>query len=371
MTLESPAPGAHIKGGYYNRVMGVKVHKTKVEKPASRKMYHKLAKLVGLAKKKQPHSDAQEYILRIPRDGAVYMEYDIATLEFAALRVPHTVLYPVPEVVMYDITADNALGHGYMLQDRMPGRSLEEVWSTLNNAQKKSAARGVCQAVVNMHSITNPCAGIISRRNALVNLVSGGQVEPMPIPSRLIRHHALVPWSNTDYTTSEPTDEFLLSLCKRQRKYKQAHSDFVFTTIWARFEKMINKLQELEFFDDNDRFHFYHGDFYPRNLLVEVIDESSVQLTGILDWDSAAFVPKFMSTRAPFFLWADDDAFEEEESDVLITTPDNPEKLEYKRIFEEIAGEDFVRASYTPEYILARRMYYILTRGVNRGQESR
>lgn len=48
-------------------------------------------------------------------------------------------------------------------------------------------------------------------------------------------------------------------------------------------------------------------------------------------------------------------------------TPEDIERSEFKRMFEEIVGTNFSRYSYLPSYILAHWMYYILTRGVCSG----
>jgi hypothetical protein len=62
-----------------------------------------------------------------------------------------------------------------------------------------------------------------------------------------------------------------------------------------------------------------------------------------------------MGTRAPVFLWTEDDALEDEESDVLLEPADR-EMQAYKRMFEEVVGAKFCEDSYRSENIFARRM---------------
>ncbi|KAH7378392.1 hypothetical protein DE146DRAFT_682557 [Phaeosphaeria sp. MPI-PUGE-AT-0046c] len=78
----------------------------------------------------------------------------------------------------------------------------------------------------------------------------------------------------------------------------------------------------------------------------------------------ALFVPKFMSTRAPFYLWAGFDAEEEDESNASLE-PDDLEKCEYKRIFEDVVGEEFCQDSYRKEYFFARRLWWFLLNGIH------
>jgi aminoglycoside phosphotransferase (APT) family kinase protein len=117
---------------------------------------------------------------------------------------------------------------------------------------------------------------------------------------------------------------------------------------------------------DKDAFHFYHADMQLRNLLFAIESPTTIRLTGILDWDSALFAPNFMSTRAPFFLWSEDDADENEEGDAVVE-PEDKEKGELKRIFEHVVGRDFHQESYRQEYVLARRMWYFLVNGLRNG----
>jgi hypothetical protein len=96
---------------------------------------------------------------------------------------------------------------------------------------------------------------------------------------------------------------------------------------------------------------------------------STVCLTGILDWDSALFAPKFMSTRAPFFLWTDEGVDELEEGDALLESSD-AEVRDYKRVFETVVGEKFCEAAYRPEYIFARRLWRFLVGGIRSGGDA-
>jgi aminoglycoside phosphotransferase (APT) family kinase protein len=52
----------------------------------------------------------------------------------------------------------------------------------------------------------------------------------------------------------------------------------------------------------NTGYSFYHGDFHPRNILAQVVDDDIVGVVGIIDWDAAGFAPDFVAFEAPCWL---------------------------------------------------------------------
>lgn len=131
---------------------------------------------------------------------------------------------------------------------------------------------------------------------------------------------------------------------------------------------MIEDLHSLGLIPNRDAFYFYHADPYSRNLLFTIQAPTSVRLTGTSDWDSASFAPKSMNTRAPFFVWSDDDADENEEGDV-IAEPEDEAMRALKRVFEGNVGDKFYKDSYKVEYVLVRCVRYFLTHGLRSGAD--
>lgn len=65
----------------------------------------------------------------------------------------------------------------------------------------------------------------------------------------------------------------------------------------ALFEKYLQRISaESQNTPPVDRFHFYHADLGPTNILVA--NDGTVQ--GILDWKSAGFYPRFWITAKPY-----------------------------------------------------------------------
>lgn len=110
-----------------------------------------------------------------------------------------------------------------------------------------------------------------------------------------------------------------------------------------------------------------HRDLEEYNLLGEKRSETEVEITGVIDWDSATIAPEFVAYRAPFWLWTvcNEDlpsaAYDQEETAIL--QPANEEAAIIKQVFMETASEKFKFFAFAPEAMLARRMYLIMKEG--------
>jgi hypothetical protein len=50
-------------------------------------------------------------------------------------------------------------------------------------------------------------------------------------------------------------------------------------------------------------FNLVHDDLYARNIMAKIKDSKTVEITAILDWNSAFFAPYFVTYRAPLWAW--------------------------------------------------------------------
>ncbi|KAF2806734.1 uncharacterized protein BDZ99DRAFT_448235 [Mytilinidion resinicola] len=123
-------------------------------------------------------------------------------------------------------------------------------------------------------------------------------------------------------------------------------------------------LNAMGFFSDTT-FSLCHLDFFARNVIVEVRDESTVTIQGILDWDSAVFGPEFLVCAAPHWIWTPDEDCEEDDETQALTDPKTLEGQELKRTFDEAVGPEFLRYVYEPPYRMARAMFNLLREGAH------
>lgn len=123
----------------------------------------------------------------------------------------------------------------------------------------------------------------------------------------------------------------------------------------------------MGFLPDEELFRLFHDDLLGYNILVEIISETTVKITDVLDWDGAAFAPSFMF-RAPFWLWTESNNAPDKGETALIE-PSAEDAKKVKAVFMEGRGlnelnEQWGRYAFSKECMLARRMYPILQKGI-------
>lgn len=356
-----------MKGGGFNRVIGLTVHIPQRSDSffLVKKLRNMLSRWFGFRWLDSTKND-ERFVLRTPRfpGDSVEMGYHLATLEYVSQCVP----YPIPVVIAHDKTTANAISSAYMLQRRLAGQSLHDLWDTLNFEQKSSAVRQLTDILLNLNKVKSTTAGIVSRFN--VNDNSPVELEAFPVPDLGVSDPKF-PKANTERAQPQTTKEFLVSLCERQKEYGNRNGHTFRDAVWDGLYDTMIKLYKLGFLPNDEPFHLTHLDFQLRNLLAEVVDETNIKVTGVIDWDTAAFCPKFVSYRPPFFLWDEEEFFDELNEDTALKIPKDPEKQELKKLFETLAGDEFLKYAYGQEYVLARRMFYVLHTGVKGSYEMR
>ncbi|KAF2636568.1 hypothetical protein P280DRAFT_408757 [Massarina eburnea CBS 473.64] len=337
-----------MKGGSFNRVVGLTVSRPKTKNKFITKW---LLGCLGM-RTSTKYNEPQKYILRIPRFNTKSLEREVAVLKVVAEKLS----LPIPQVVKYDISKENALGKPYMVQSRLFGDNLAKIGDTLNMEQWKCVANRITEITAEIAELTSTSAGEIALGNLNHPSDHEVEIEKFGVPHR--------------GTTSDIGPEhqqnallFLLEQCERWRKYQNSKG-FCWEHIWDGFADISRSLQKRGFLDG--AFSLVHGDLKGYNLLVNVKDASTVQVTGVIDWDFASFAPKFMAYRAPFWLWnaEDMDSYDEDNEENANVSPEGETQKELKRVFENAASDEFKKFAFQPEAMLARRMFEILKKGM-------
>lgn len=340
-----------MTGGGYNRIIGANVYKPEKTNRFCIGSFKKLLEnCLGIRARKLRSYD--EYILRIPRfaSDASEIPYHAATINFMSSRLN----YSLPEMVLYSVKEDNPIGRGYSLERRLSGTSLQRLWDeVLNLEQKKNAARAILRITSEITSITHSCAGIISPSNTNMDFKANPKLEHFPIGG--------ITGESIPLAKPQTTKEFMLEQIERRKKLDPNFECTI--DVHDALSGVINKLYDLGFLPDEDEFCFYHLDFQPRNMLAEV-DGDQVKITGLLDWDSAMFVPKFMAKRPPYWMWQEPETHDDEEQQAL-RVPDKGEDIELKKVFEDCADAENLRYAFGKEYVIARRIFHTILQGIN------
>jgi hypothetical protein len=179
------------------------------------------------------------------------MELESSTLHFLADQFPHI---PVPKVIYSWL--DKEWNRTFLILKRIEGQTLQAAWPSLTLEQRHQVAATVAQYYRDLATTTS-----LSLRTA-----TGCRV--------------LEPFLNVDAEDSHPSwkprllGPFPLPI----------------------FEKYLQRISTQPTPPIGDTFCFYHADLGPTNITVS----SDGKVTGILDWESAGFYPKFWISLKPY-----------------------------------------------------------------------
>ena len=327
-----------LEGGSFNRIIGIEVDDAR--------------------RKSNDDKRPGRFILRVPRDDEQHptdLRNQVALLDYLSTRTT----IPVPRVVACDATSDNILGDPYVIQTRIFGENLYRVGyrdsknvDGLTHAQWCSFTRQFAAVVRELQSITSPVPGVLAGSDA------GG-----PVIHHLIdRIYCRDSYNDArNEATGSSALEFILFQFERMRTRSLQLCKFEYP-LYRDLCRVAKQADRLGWLDDAPA-TLCHLDLEPRNIMVQLDhDNDAVQITGIVDWDSALFLPQFMGCRPPAWLWIPGDQHPEDpekEDEFFLRadeTPSDPLFRERKEIFERHVGERFLSMSYPGKRHLVRKL---------------
>ena len=320
-----------MKGGSFNRIIGIDVFGTDPRQPT-------------------------RLILRVPRDDSDRIDQEVAILQYVQ---QHTGIL-IPSVVASDHTSDNALNQSYMIQNRLSGASLHYTYRDLSYEQKRPIAEQYARLLLDLQGVTSQIAGVIEGPTTgnedfkIVHFDLGwGSEKPLP----------------TDVPGNSTTIEMLKTQFARLRaeSLRCEPPDMFDIEFWNQLEAAALEMHQAGVFN-NTKHVLCHLDLMPRNIMIKLDPE--VSISGVLDWDSAVFLPEFMSCAPPSWIWAWDDE-EDNDEEAANTLPSTIENQQLKRLFEDVVGQRILDYMYKPEYKLARKLCSTSINGMHSNEDLR
>lgn len=318
-----------LQGGAFNRVIGITAPDPTTQGPT-------------------------QYVLRISRFTCNRPERELAIHRYVQ---EHTSI-PTAEIISSDPTTENVLEMPYVVQIRLPGNSLLCLFNTLNHEQKKDIVEQWARVILELQAVKNSKAGLVetTKDNHGAETYNVRLWDTTPELAKDI--------DNVDATSDRTVLNMFLTQFKRwEMSDLQCDPDMTWCEeYYSRLSSVAAEMDAAGLFSDNHH-HLCHCDLEARNAMVEVLDDSSAEITGILDWDSAVFAPIFVSCKPPMWFWAWSDDEEEDELQAN-DIPVDLEQRELKQIFEDIVGPDYLKYAYQPEYRLARKLFTVAVNGL-------
>ena len=390
-----------LNGGSFNRIIGISLRSSldtfsgqvlssaNLQDPEPPSLAAGNTDLVSNTPNEDENND---YILRIPHSPNTFIDGDLITLHYvqsnSSIQVPH--------VVAFSLSADNLLEGPYMLQRRIPGICLLSVIYDLTQPQRCQLAVQLAKIMRELIGMTSPVPGQLgfprlplSQESCTKNDEDHRGIRHGTLQEKLSRMIAGTDFVNDDtgpqilhYDSVLAENTFNGTInnfngCKKgdvalaciqfqltrhmMDALTSSHPQIFKTKQYTRLLDMAREMHDLGFLDD-DHCNLFHHDLEARNIMVHIDNAGNLKIAGILDWDRAKFVPRFVSCCPPPWLWCyDDDPYFDEAT--TYETPEDPDMQELKQLFDEHVGEDFVKLAYPPQYRFARRLFKFAIEG--------
>ena len=315
----------------------------------------------------------RQLVLRVPRyDWAVMPEREAAVVRY--VRQHSSIL--VPEIIEADFTSNNPLKSPYVVQKRIPGITISAAGREREMSSKQwcTVAREVGRTMLALQDIINPTPGIVEASGnddgSHTFRVSPFDIEPSYDSGWKTRTASVTADQKASILRcyKDTTFQFLITQFGRWMADELARRpdgllDWDFMYRLAEAAAQMNRVSCL---GDNTNC-LTHLDLAGRNIMAEFHSDESVTINGILDWDSAIFVPRFVACAPPWWLWQDEnDTTDYQEDETKASeTPTSPLNQAIKRAFEQTVGEDFLFYAYEPQFRIARKLFHIAVNGCN------
>ncbi|KAF4459380.1 phosphotransferase enzyme family [Fusarium albosuccineum] len=303
-----------------------------------------------------------KYVLRILKSPGACTKYLKSLLDFARTYTS----FNLPRVVAsdLDLNSQNPFGSPFMLQEAVTGQVLQDVFEELTHQQRLCIAKDMARFYTEVEKATNSSGGI---PNFEKGSQSDGSVPTVDFNFRGRRRDVKLP-----LTSQHPVEMICARIQQWDRQCTQSvdgtkNPQPIYTWHWLDLIKVVKSMQSSAgtFGPDKPTYYFHHGDLFPHNIMVQIDDEKTAHVTGILDWDGAHFAPAVVAFSPPAWLWIEDDCTDEDKGvvnvytfwDLASTDPEDKEAKEIKATFEEAVGPRFLRYAYCPEASVARKIW--------------
>ncbi|KAH6888914.1 kinase-like domain-containing protein [Coprinopsis sp. MPI-PUGE-AT-0042] len=245
-------------------------------------------------------SDNFQMVARIPYPvtGPKYygLASEVATMEY--LRMSGI---PVPKVYGYDPREDNAVGMAYIFMEYVEGRSLNDVWSDLEDKEIVDVVRQITQIEGKMSKLSFPAGGSLYFANDLEKVGLQG----VPVPgherfrigpdARLLMWHKKRVQLDVDRGPSNKEIAFLKEFGQRVRPTRRHR----WTAVKFELQSPSDHIQNLERYlsiteafipedPDLQRFSITHPDL---DIIDNIIVNPDCQIVSLIDWQNTAVLP--------------------------------------------------------------------------------
>ncbi|KAE9990254.1 hypothetical protein EG327_001637 [Venturia inaequalis] len=267
-----------------------------------------------------------QYILRVPHQtDLVDLQHQTALFEFAN-RLSKS--WDVPTAKYLENTSNNPLGVPFVVQSRIPGMNLDQLWDSLNQQQRISLGGEIGKVFfdISKHSVIAPGiidpTSITEKSGTKIRVFEHGYEKVVKIDGG---HQKLMFNEHVPATRRWSVLDVLRS---RFENWKAVNSHTLYPDIEP-YTKLTQIAEEIESsWSPDHRFFLSHNDFYPRNIMAWVQSDSQVRITGVVDWDLVDIAPAVVAFQPPWWVWKYDQYWDEiHDSTPVVRGPEHYEAV--------------------------------------------
>jgi aminoglycoside phosphotransferase (APT) family kinase protein len=385
-----------MHGGSFNRIIGINIEVDSPAKPnwnaevaASGLFFQFLKtakdimtylKIIQSTVLETRETTRLQYILRIPRQQENHnIRYQADLFEFAN-RLSDS--FAVPTAIHIDTTSDNPLSSPYIIQNRISGTCLAELWSELNQQHKMSLGTQMGKLFYEISKHQYSAAGIIDPAS-----VSNKDTDSIRIfeheYKRRVKCEPLetggLNWKEVTENPKVPASgrrtalEILRANFQKWKEWKcdPEYPDEEIEPYTKLFRVATEQQDDYSTWSPERRFYIAHNDLYPRNIMARIINDHKVEVTGILDWDLVTITPAVIAFQPPWWLWKHEKylALQENYHPLAIREPkyyaaSTFEEQQIRAAFETRAGFEVTKYACNPNSHLAKMLWQWSINGI-------
>lgn len=272
-------------------------------------------------------------VLRVPRFGncsektAENVKDQIAINSYVATHLP------VPGIIAYDTTVDNAIESPYTIQKFATGQCLEDVLDgDLTTDDRFQIASTVADILVRIERLSFPTPGRLVTAPDIANRCDDF--------STISTNVAIAPFMIDEgevlKSTSCPSvGDFLGAILDMWYEASKI-DDIPLLPKWTRLREVKEEMKAKGLLTCEQPV-LWHWDFAPRNIIVDRTVDNKWEVTAVLDWDGLLCVPRVLTRNPPVWIWQHGNELDQKSFDNYWTEPRklSSEEEIIKRHFED------------------------------------
>jgi Phosphotransferase enzyme family len=138
--------------------------------------------------------DGSEVLARLPYPSTKPNRFALAS-EVATPDLVRANRVPVPKILHYSADADNPVGAGFMIMEKLPGRPIGDMWFDLSEDQRLKVISELVQTEAKLSQIDLPAYGSVYYERDLPAETPRTVIAPMPNNEGLyVGPHASLRW---------------------------------------------------------------------------------------------------------------------------------------------------------------------------------